>query len=127
MTGNVWEWTSDSTRRGTLRLRNASTAAGATAVAAELEAGVGPGVDAAGLYVGLTRGRHWNEAIVVAESADAASEELVDAMRRGVPEPTIEDSRRAAQIDLNRAARRVVAPAAMDPVVRPAASRGLGI
>jgi len=88
---------------------------------------VGPGVDAAGLYVGLTRGRRWNEAIVVAGSADAAREELADAMRRGVPEPTIEDSRRAAQIDLSRAARRVVAPAAMDPVVRPAASRGLGI
>ena len=88
---------------------------------------VGPDVDAAGLYVGLTRGRRWNEAIVVAGSADAAREELADAMRRGVPEPTIEDSRRAAQIDLSRAARRVVAPAAMDPVVRPAASRGLGI
>ena len=73
---------------------------------------VGPGVDAAGLYVGLTRGRRWNEAIVVAGSADAARAELADAMRRGVPEPTIEDSRRAAQIDLSRAARRVVAPEA---------------
>jgi len=41
---------------------------------------VGPGVGAAGLYVGLTRGRRWNEAIVVAGSADAAREELADAM-----------------------------------------------
>ncbi|GAA1983328.1 hypothetical protein GCM10009777_16470 [Microbacterium pumilum] len=80
---------------------------------------VGPGVDAAGLYVGLTRGRRWNEAIIVAGSAAAAREELADAMRRGVPEPTIEDSRRAAQIDLGRAARRVAAPDATGPVAQP--------
>ena len=85
---------------------------------------VGPGVDAAGLYVGLTRGRRWNEAIVVAGSTDAARAELTDAMRRGVPEPTIEDSRRAAQIDLRRAARRVVAPVSTGPVVSPAQGRG---
>ncbi|MEJ1156107.1 AAA family ATPase [Microbacterium marmarense] len=85
---------------------------------------VGPGVDAAGLYVGLTRGRRWNEVIVVAGSADAARDEVADSMRRGVPEPTIEDSRRAAQIDLHRAARRVVAPAATGPVVQPVVSRG---
>lgn len=85
---------------------------------------VGPGVDAAGLYVGLTRGKLWNEAIVVAGSADAARAELADAMRRGVPEPTIEDSRRAAQIDLNRAARRMMTPDATGPVARPTVSRG---
>jgi energy-coupling factor transporter ATP-binding protein EcfA2 len=85
---------------------------------------VGPGVDAAGLYVGLTRGRRWNAAIVVAESARAARDELADAMRRGVPEPTIEDSRRAAQIDLGRAARRVVAPDAAGLVVQSAVNRG---
>lgn len=89
---------------------------------------VGPGVDAAGLYVGLTRGKRWNAAIVVAGSTDAARVELADAMRRGVPEPTIDDSRQAAQIDLRRAARRVVAPDAPGPVVRPTVSRGgLGI
>ncbi len=89
---------------------------------------VGPGVDAAGLYVGLTRGRRWNEVIVVAGSADAARDELADSMRRGVPEPTIEDSRRAAQIDLRRAARRVVAPDPAGPVAQPVVSRGgLGI
>ncbi len=85
---------------------------------------VGPGVDAAGLYVGLTRGRRWNEAIVVAGSADATRAELAVAMRRGIPEPTIEDSRRAAQIDLSRAARRVVAPDWTGPTVHPAATRG---
>jgi energy-coupling factor transporter ATP-binding protein EcfA2 len=83
---------------------------------------VGPGVDAAGLYVGLTRGRHWNEAIVVARSADAAREQLVEAMQRGMPEPTIEDSRRAAQIDLSRAARRPIP--STGPVAHPAVSRG---
>lgn len=89
---------------------------------------VGPGVDAAGLYVGLTRGRRWNEAIVVAGSADAGRRELADAMRRGVPEPTIEDSRRAAQIDLGRAARRVAAPDVTGPVAQPAiVGRGLAI
>ena len=91
---------------------------------------VGPGVDAAGLYVGLTRGRVWNEALVVAGSAKTARDELADAMRRGVPEPTIEDSRRAAQIDLGRAARRAVEPArdATGPVTGAAAMRGgLGV
>lgn len=68
---------------------------------------VGPGVDAAGLYVGLTRGRAWNQAVVVAGSQDAALGELAEAMRRGSPEPTLEDSRRAARLDLSRAARDV--------------------
>lgn len=87
---------------------------------------VGPGVDAAGLYVGLTRGRVWNEALVVAGSAKTARDELAGSMRRGVPEPTIEDSRRAAQIDLGRAARPAVEPAryATGPVTGAAAMRG---
>jgi len=85
---------------------------------------VGPGVDAAGLYVGLTRGRRWNEAMVVAGSADAARTEVAAAMGRGVLEPTIEDSRRAAQIDLSRAARRFVAPDATGSVPQPTTSRG---
>lgn len=79
---------------------------------------VGPGVNAAGLYVGLTRGRHSNEAIVVATSASGARDELVEAMRRGVPEPTIEDSRKAVRIDLARAARlaqAVPAPTVVSP------------
>lgn len=86
---------------------------------------VGPGVDAAGLYVGLTRGRRWNGAIVVTGSVDAGRADLASAMQRGVPEPTIEDSRRAAQIDLSRAARRVVASDATWPPLGPAVSYGV--
>lgn len=106
---------SDSTERRTIRidyaaehahLAYASTVHGIQGETVDVSI-VGLGVDAAGLYVGLTRGRRWNEAIVVASSAELAREELSDAMRRGVPEPTIEDSRRAAQMDLSRAARRV--------------------
>lgn len=66
---------------------------------------VGPGVDAAGLYVDLTRGRAWNQAVVVASPQDAALCDLAEAMRRGGPEPTFQDSRRAARLDLSRAAR----------------------
>ncbi|MEV8266851.1 AAA family ATPase [Microbacterium sp. NPDC076911] len=89
---------------------------------------VGPGVDAAGLYVGLTRGRRWNETIVVAGSARAAREELADAMRRGVPEPTIEESRKGAQVDLSRAALRVAPPATTAPISQPAVcSGGIGV
>lgn len=85
---------------------------------------VGPGVDAAAVYVGLTRGRHWNEVIVVARSAETARTELADAMRRGIPEPTIEDARDAARIDLHRAARAVAAPDWSAPVTQPDLSRG---
>lgn len=87
---------------------------------------VGPGVDAAGLYVGLTRGRRWNAAFAVAGTAEAARVELADTMVRGVPEPTLEESRAAAQIDLNRAARRPVVRDFAAPVV-PAAPGGFGL
>ncbi|MFE7845295.1 AAA family ATPase [Microbacterium sp. NPDC057407] len=66
---------------------------------------VGPDVDAAGLYVGLTRGRQHNHAIVIAASADTAREAIADTLARGVPESTVEDSRAAARTDLQRAAR----------------------
>jgi len=66
---------------------------------------VGPGVDAAGLYVGLTRGRTHNAAIVIADSDRGAREQLVEAMQRGRIEATIDDSRAAARQDLSRAAR----------------------
>ncbi|MBP2437910.1 AAA family ATPase [Microbacterium amylolyticum] len=66
---------------------------------------VGPGVDAAGLYVGLTRGRTHNAAVVIADNDRAAREQLVDAMQRGQIEATIDDSRAAARLDLARAAR----------------------
>ncbi|MEY9853507.1 exodeoxyribonuclease V alpha subunit [Leifsonia sp. EB41] len=65
---------------------------------------VGPGVDAAGLYVGLTRGKDNNKAVVVAPSEATARAQLVEAMQRHPVEETIEKSRAAAQIELARAA-----------------------
>lgn len=70
---------------------------------------VGPDVDAAGLYVGLTRGRHNNHVIAIAATADMAREAIADTLARGVSESTVEESRAAARIDLQRAARRTVA------------------
>lgn len=66
---------------------------------------VGPGVDAAGLYVGMTRGRHTNTAIVIARTPDKAVEHLADTMMRGKLEVTPNDARRAARSELGRAAR----------------------
>jgi hypothetical protein len=65
---------------------------------------VGPGVDAAGLYVGMTRGRLHNEAIAIARTDAAARERIADSMLRGIPEVSVEDSIRAARIERNRAA-----------------------
>lgn len=66
---------------------------------------VGPGVDASGLYVGMTRGRVHNEAIAIAWTATAAREQIADSMMRGMTEVTIEDSMRAARSELGRSAR----------------------
>lgn len=89
---------------------------------------VGPGVDAAGLYVGLTRGRVWNQAIVIAGSQDAALCELAEAMRQGSPELTLEDSRRAARLDLSRAAREATrSPAGETPSWLREAPPGTGL
>ncbi|MDN4613173.1 AAA family ATPase [Leifsonia sp. F6_8S_P_1B] len=66
---------------------------------------VGPGVDAAGLYVGLTRGRSRNDAVVIASSVEAAKTELAATMQRQLREETIEKSRLAAREELARAAR----------------------
>lgn len=68
---------------------------------------VGPGVDAAGLYVGMTRGRTHNEAIAIAWTDEAAVEKIADSMMRGRQEFTLDDSRRAARSELARAARDV--------------------
>ncbi|WP_249354046.1 AAA family ATPase [Microbacterium sp. 2FI] len=65
---------------------------------------VGPGVDASGLYVGMTRGRAHNEAIAIAWTADAAREQIADSMMRGVQEASIDESVRAARHELGRAA-----------------------
>lgn len=75
---------------------------------------VGPGVDAAGLYVGLTRGREHNAAVVVADNDRAAREQLVEMMQRGRIEATLDDARTAARLDLSHAARRVDVPTQED-------------
>lgn len=66
---------------------------------------VGPGVDAAGLYVGMTRGRTHNEAITIARNRADAIEQIADSMTRGAVEVSIDDSIRAARSELHRAAR----------------------
>ncbi|MGX5771756.1 AAA family ATPase [Microbacterium trichothecenolyticum] len=65
---------------------------------------VGPGVDASGLYVGMTRGRVQNEAIAIARTDAAAREQIAEAMMRGAQEVTIDDSVFAARGELRRAA-----------------------
>lgn len=72
---------------------------------------VGPGVDASGLYVGMTRGRAHNEAIAIARTPVAARDQVAASMMRGSQEVSIDDSRRAARTELGRAAR--------DPGTRP--------
>lgn len=66
---------------------------------------VGPGVDASGLYVGMTRGRAHNEAIAIARTDAAAREQIAESMMRGIPEVSIDDSVRAARSELGRAPR----------------------
>lgn len=66
---------------------------------------VGPGVDASGLYVGMTRGRAHNEAIAIGRTDTAAREQIAESMMRGIPEVSIDDSVRAARSELGRAAR----------------------
>lgn len=66
---------------------------------------VGPDVDAAGLYVGLTRGRTQNRAVVVARSQESAREAIAETLTRGIAENTVDQSRAAAVTDLARAAR----------------------
>ncbi|SEB08865.1 AAA family ATPase [Leifsonia sp. 21MFCrub1.1] len=65
---------------------------------------VGPGVDASGLYVGLTRGRERNDIVLVAPTPSAAERELVEMMQRQPIEETLEKSRAAARQELRRAA-----------------------
>ncbi len=66
---------------------------------------VGPDVDAAGLYVGLTRGRHQNVAITIARTDHDAVANIGATMMRGTSELTIQDAMRAAEAELQRAAR----------------------
>lgn len=66
---------------------------------------VGPGVDAAGLYVGMTRGRQSDTALAIARTPDKAIERLAETMLRGQLEVTLDDARRAAHNELRRATR----------------------
>jgi nucleoside-triphosphatase THEP1 len=66
---------------------------------------VGPDVDASGLYVGMTRGRQHNVALVRAPTVPAAVESLADTAMRGRSEVTLEDAQSAARQELDRAAR----------------------
>ncbi|WP_417374432.1 AAA family ATPase [Glutamicibacter protophormiae] len=66
---------------------------------------VGPGVDAAGFYVGMTRGRTRNDALVIARTNDAAVRRVAETLMRGGIETTFDESRAAARAELGRAAR----------------------
>lgn len=110
-----------------LQLAYASTVHGVQGDTADASV-VGPDVDAAGLYVGLTRGRVHNVAIVVARTDAAARECLADSMQRGTPELTMHDAVRAAQAEARRAARNREAAMMTGPVVgAPTAGRGIGM
>ncbi|MDR6613811.1 AAA family ATPase [Leifsonia sp. 1010] len=80
---------------------------------------VGPGVDAAGLYVGLTRGKHHNAAVLVASTADSAKSQLVEMMQRSALEETMAKSRAAAQAELKRTARTPAAQIVKAPDPQP--------
>jgi hypothetical protein len=71
---------------------------------------VGPGVNAAGLYVGLTRGKADNAAVLVAPTESSAKSQLVEMMKREIVEETMEKSREAAQTELRRAAQSATGP-----------------
>ncbi|MFZ4842997.1 AAA family ATPase [Mycetocola saprophilus] len=61
-------------------------------------------VTAAGLYVGLTRGRQRNEVVVSAPTEDAAVTQVADALLRQQSEPELRDSTEAALQEVRRAA-----------------------
>ncbi|MBD3943948.1 AAA family ATPase [Microbacterium sp. NEAU-LLC] len=110
-----------------LQLAYASTVHGVQGDTADASV-VGPDVDAAGLYVGLTRGRLSNVAIVVARTDAAARECLAQSMQRGTPEVTMQDAVRAAEAEVRRAARNREAAMATGPVVgASSAGRGIGM
>lgn len=110
-----------------LQLAYASTVHGVQGDTADASE-VGPDVDAAGLYVGLTRGRLSNVAIIVARTDAAARECLAESMQRGTPELTMQDAVRAVAAEVRRAARSREAAIATGPVVGALnAGRGIGI
>ncbi|MFF2488038.1 AAA family ATPase [Microbacterium sp. NPDC058062] len=107
-----------------LQLAYASTVHGVQGDTADASV-VGPDVDAAGLYVGLTRGRLSNVAIVVARTDAAARECLAESMQRGIPELTMQDAVRAAQAEMRRAARNREVMATGPVVGAPSVGRGI--
>ncbi|MDR7187154.1 hypothetical protein J2X85_004224 [Microbacterium trichothecenolyticum] len=110
-----------------LQLAYASTVHGVQGDTADASV-VGPDVDAAGLYVGLTRGRLSNVAIVVARTDATARECLAESMQRGTPELTMQDAVRAAEAEVRRAARNREAAMVTGPVVgAPSTGRTLGM
>ncbi|WP_240642407.1 AAA family ATPase [Microbacterium sulfonylureivorans] len=110
-----------------LQLAYASTVHGVQGDTADASV-VGPDVDAAGLYVGLTRGRIHNVAIVVARTDGVARERIAESMQRGMPEVTIQDAVRAAKAEMRRAARDREAEMWRAPGGGPASpGRGMGL
>jgi hypothetical protein len=110
-----------------LQLAYASTVHGVQGDTADASV-VGPDVDAAGLYVGLTRGRLSNVAIVVARTDASARARLAESMQRGTPELTMQDAMRAAQAEVRRAARNREAAMVAGPVGNaPSLGRGIGM
>ncbi|MGO4535179.1 AAA family ATPase [Leifsonia sp. 2MCAF36] len=74
---------------------------------------VGPGVDAAGLYVGLTRGKEKNEIVLVAPTEASARTQLVEMMQRQSIEETLDASQAAARVEFSRAAKSETGPSTM--------------
>jgi ATP-dependent exoDNAse (exonuclease V) alpha subunit len=94
-----------------LHLGYASTVYGVQGETTDL-AVVGPGVGAAGLYVGLTRGRDRNDVVLVAPTEPSAKTQLIEMMQRPDIEATLHDARAAAREELRRAARAATGPTA---------------
>jgi len=64
-----------------------------------------PGVDASGLYVGMTRGRQLNEVITLAATRDAQIDTLASTMMRGSAEASFADAQASARAELDQAAK----------------------
>lgn len=110
-----------------LQLAYASTVHGVQGDTADASV-VGPDVDAAGLYVGLTRGRLHNIAIVVARTNAAARDCLAESMQRGAVELTMQDAVRAAEAEMRRAAQAPEVAVATGPVLgAPSSGREIGM
>lgn len=80
-----------------------------------------PGVDSAGLYVGMTRGRELNEVLTAAHTREAQIEELAQTMTRTAEEASVDDAVLAALRDHEAAAQpeRKPIPAWTDEQARP--------